>query len=152
MRTRRRRRPGAAAPVYTAHCTQWKPAKLPQASPVAVDTRDTPHPEEASEDEPFEEQRGHNHHQRGRRHRSFQTEQSGWHLNKDCRLCISSTYVLFLAAAMMVACTAYVGGYVPSYQTNRSARNDPKNVVCCSQVCKKVAKSIARSLNRSAKA
>ncbi|KAG0409877.1 hypothetical protein HPB47_013021 [Ixodes persulcatus] len=119
------------------------------ASSVAGNTRDTPHPDEAPEDEPFEEQRRHNHRQLGHRHRSCQTQHSGWHLNKDCRLCVSSTYVFFLAAGMIVACTAYVGGYVASYQSNRSARNDPKNVVCRSPVCKEVAKSIARSLNRS---
>ncbi|KAH9376883.1 hypothetical protein HPB48_002801 [Haemaphysalis longicornis] len=63
------------------------------------------------------------------------------------KLCVSSIYVLLLAAGMLVACTAYMSGYVSSHRV--LARDTDGKKVCRNQVCKDVARSIARSLNRS---
>lgn len=80
-----------------------------------------------------------------------QSHSSGtrWILNREPKLCVNTVYMLFLAAGMIVACTAYMSGYAASYQHRIFAKDANDKKVCRSQVCKDVARSIARSLNRS---
>ncbi|KAL3206708.1 hypothetical protein MRX96_039961 [Rhipicephalus microplus] len=39
-----------------------------------------------------------------------------WIFNREPKLCVNTVYMLFLAAGMIVACTAYISGYAASYQ------------------------------------